>query len=172
VRKRKQQEGFRQTTSKVCAAIFNILKERVHNVVFLDLYAGEGTVGLEALRKGAKEAIFVENNPQRCEAIRKKAEKYRFLSRSKIYCMDVYRFILKTKKINMKFDIVFLDPPYQSDEAMKVLHLFDERILKGDSLVIVEHFFKIPLPEKIGVLRLSKKYTYGDTILSLYILNL
>jgi|Deesub1362A_J573_1020465.scaffolds.fasta_scaffold27090_1 16S rRNA (guanine(966)-N(2))-methyltransferase RsmD len=160
--------SFRQTTAIVRAAIFNILGNNLEGLRFVDLYAGSGTVGIEALKKGANEVIFVEKNPLRCKTVKKLLRESGLEGKARLYCMDAFQFILKMKKKEEKADVVFLDPPYQSEEIMKILPLFDRGILTEDSTVIVEHFYKRSLPEKVGELSLRKRYSYGDTALSIY----
>jgi len=156
---------FRRTTSKVKTAIFNILSNKIHNACFLELYAGTGAIGIEALKKGASKVVFVEKNPLNCKFIKKAIKSYKLDNKCSVIKEDVFKFIHK-RNID-KFDIVFMDPPYQSDEVMKILPYL-KWILCKDAFVLVEHYFKKTLPERIDDLIVKKRYKYGDTSLTLY----
>jgi 16S rRNA (guanine(966)-N(2))-methyltransferase RsmD len=162
-------EKLRPTSSKVREALFDILREKIQGAVFVDLYAGTGTVGLEALSRGGKKAIFVESNDLRVSAIKRNTDKFEFNERAEVVKCSAYKFLEKSSAANKRFDIFFLDPPYHSDEINKVLPLICEKELLNDGgIVIVEHFFKKKIPETVGKLRINRSYRYGDTMLTLY----
>jgi 16S rRNA (guanine966-N2)-methyltransferase len=162
-------EKLRPTSSKVREALFDILKEKIQGAVFVDLYAGTGTVGLEALSRGGKKAIFVESDDLRVSTIRRNADKFGFKERAEVVKCSAYNFLEKSSAANERFDIFFLDPPYHSDEINKVLPLIGEKELLNDGgIVIVEHFFKKKIPETAGKLMINRSYRYGDTMLTLY----
>jgi 16S rRNA (guanine966-N2)-methyltransferase len=160
---------LRPTASKVREALFNIIGTNIVGASFLDLYAGTGAVGFEALSRGAEGVVFVEINPIRCRVIKELAKSLGYKDKIKIYKMDVFKYLLGTKKRGEAFDFIFIDPPYQSEEIMKILPLLsDGLILSRDGIIIVEHFSKIALPEEIGNLKTKKTYKYGDTSLTTY----
>lgn len=160
---------LRPTTSKVREALFNIIRDKINGAIFLDLYAGTGTVGFEALSRGAKEAIFVENNLERANMIKKIAEKLGFTERCSIVKENAENFISKADSNNNLFDIIFLDPPYQTNMLENILNIIAERnIISNNGTVIAEHFKKKVLPENIGNLKIKKSYRYGDTMLTFY----
>ncbi len=137
--------------------------------VFLDLYAGTGTVGFEALSRGAKKSVFVENNPERANMLKKIAEKLGFTEKCSIIKENAENFISKTDLNKDLFDIIFIDPPYHADIIENILNIVAEKnIIHDNGIVIAEHFKKKVLPEKIGNLRLKKSYRYGDTMLTFY----
>ncbi len=159
--------ALRRTTSRVKKAFFDIVGERIKEAVFLDLYAGEGGMGIEALKRGASSVVFVEVSKRNAMVINRKLRELKNL-KAIVYEMEVIRF-LRDYSGKASFDIVFADPPYESSEyepLMCALPLF--RGLKGDTLICIEHFHKRSLPEKAGSLVLLKRYRYGDTLLSFY----
>lgn len=165
----KEEDKLRPTSSKVREAIFDILRERIIGSTFVDLYAGSGSVGIEALSRGAGYAVFVEANPLRIRIIEQLINEFGFKDKTRVIRSKAYDFIGKEAKKGSSFDIMFLDPPYQSEELMKILPFIGKtRLLKPDGLIIAEHFSKRALPEVIEGLRMVKSYRYGDTSLTLY----
>jgi 16S rRNA (guanine966-N2)-methyltransferase len=167
---------LRPTSAKVRQAIFNIIGDRIIDSVFLDLYAGTGAVGIEALSRGAKKTVFVDDNSLRISIIKKLLEKFGLKDMARVVKDRASNFIKKTESV---FDIIFVDPPYASGELDMVLPLIDEKGILGDNgIVIAEHPskktppFTSPLDKGgirgVGSLRLIKTYKYGDTSLSLY----
>jgi 16S rRNA (guanine(966)-N(2))-methyltransferase RsmD len=162
-------ERLRPTSAKVREALFDIIRSRIDGAGFVDLYAGTGTVGLEALSRGAGSAIFVEPDKLRADTISNIMDKFGFRDRAFVIRGYAAEFIAKASAENNRYDIFFLDPPYQSDEIEKVMPMIDEKgILSDNGRLIVEHFFKKKLPETFGRLKLLKQYKYGDTMLTLY----
>ncbi|MBM4139931.1 MAG: 16S rRNA (guanine(966)-N(2))-methyltransferase RsmD [Nitrospira sp.] len=160
---------LRPTSSKVREALFDIMKGRIEGASFVDLYAGTGTVGLEALSRGAGKAVFVEPDKVRARMIKENAERFGFSKKVIVVNCSAYEFLKKAYAEKEYFDIFFLDPPYYSEEIMKTLPLIAEkRLLNRGGTVIVEHFFKKKLPETAGELKMLKSYRYGDTMLTLY----
>lgn len=162
-------EKLRPTSSKVREALFDIIREKIEGAIFVDLYAGTGTIGLEALSRGAGKVMFVEPDQLRFRTIRENADKFGFRERASVVKGRAYEFLKKLSVGKASFDIFFLDPPYHSGEISKVLPLIGEKgLLKEDGIVIVEHFFKKTLPEITGKLKIDRRYRYGDTMLTLY----
>ena len=130
---------------------------------------GPGTVGLEALSRGAGSAIFVEPDKLRADTISNNMDKFGFKDRAIVIRGYAAEFIEKASAENDRYDIFFLDPTYQSDEIEKVMPMIDENgLLSDNGLLIVEHFFKKKLPETFGSLKMLKRYKYGDTMLTFY----
>lgn len=162
-------ERLRPTSSKVREALFDILRNRLEGAHFVDLYAGSGTVGLEALSRGAGLVVFVEPDKFRTVMIQRNIESMGFSGNASISRTDAEKFLKKAALNSSEYDILFLDPPYRSEEIGKVLPLIGtSKILNDEGLVIAEHFFKKALPRIAGSLILSKQYRYGDTVLTLY----
>ncbi len=165
----KRTSRLRQTSSKVKKALFDIIGNMIHGRVFLDLYAGLGGVGMEALRKGAGYAVFVELSRKNSESIKKRLFEHRMDKMADVFTMDVSRFLKTTPSGDMKFDIIFADPPYESTEYRILVELLpDFKGLSQETMIIIEHFHRMTLPERIGDFVILKRYRYGDTILSIY----
>ncbi len=159
--------AVRPTADQVKAALFNILADRIAGARFLDLYAGTGNIGIEALSRGAQQATFVESSPAMGRLLRANLQRCGFERLAEIRLIPVSRFLKQHHE--SPYDIVFLDPPYRTEEAEKVLpSLGHDAIIRANGVVIVEHFHKSPPVDRIGHLALVKTYRYGDTCLSVY----
>ena len=162
-------ERLRPTSSKVREALFDILRNKIEGASFVDLYAGTGTVGLEALSRGAERSFFVEPDDLRIRTIKNNVLGLGFLEQAAVEKGRAYEFLQKATAENESFDIFFIDPPYDSEEIEKILPLLgEEGLVNEDGIVIVEHFFKRHVPEKAGRLKMKRNYRYGDTMLTLY----
>ena len=166
-RKLKAPFGIRPTQDKVRKAVFDILGD-IEGLTFLELFAGSGAVGFEALSRGAKGVILVEANPDSISVIK---ENLAILKPENciLYPSESQKVIENLYKSRKTFDIIFFDPPYRQDLAKKTLQTLEAcDILAPDGLIVAQHFKKENLPENLGVLTLIRQYTYGDTLLSLY----
>ena len=160
----------RPTQDRVREALFNVIREIVPGSRALDLYAGSGALGLEALSRGAHSLIFVDNN---IKCVRIIKDNLSFLGeaagRAQVFKLNAGKAIDGFKEKRVKFDIIFLDPPYGRELAKNCLIKIDAcDILAKHGFVIAEHFMKDEMPEKTDNLRLFKEKKYGDTILSFY----
>lgn len=165
----KECQSLRPTSSKVREAIFNILREGVIDSVFLDLYAGTGAVGMEALSRGAKTVFFVESDFDRADKIQKALIDMGMSEKTRMIRKKASDFLNAAEQNGMKFDILFLDPPYYSDELENLLYLISEKGLVNDNgMLMAEHFSKKKLQLEIGNLVQKKNYKYGDTMLTLF----
>lgn len=160
-------DSFRATSSKVRESVFNILRERIKDSVFIDLYAGSGAVGFEAMSRGAAKVFFVESDGKRAGRIEELLRGCGCRARAVIVRDRAEDFIRKSGQL---FDIVFLDPPYDSGDMEAIMPVLGGGgMLAPDAVVIAEHPSKKPLPDDAGVLRKKKEYKYGDTMLSLFV---
>ncbi len=167
-----QKRSLRPTTGKVREAVFNILRDKIDNARFLDLYAGTGAVGVEALNKGASEAVFVETIRSNTTNIKRLIEKFDLTGKSRIISQKAVSFIDWAELNGLSFDIIFLDPPYHTDEIIQILSAIGKsNILKEEGIVIAEHFAKRQLPDEFGILKKVKDYVYGDSVLSFFVKN-
>jgi len=164
-----RQKTVRPTTGKVREALFNILRDRIRDAKFLDLYAGTGIIGIEALKQGASEVVLVEQTKGSVKSIHEVITKNRFTDKARVIEQKAVSYIKWAGDNQFAFDIIFLDPPYHSDEIMLVLSAIDSTpVLKEGGVVIAEHFAKRVLPEKFHNLHRTKDYKYGDSVLSVY----
>ncbi len=162
-------KSIRPTSSKVREALFNIIGPDITGASFLDLYAGTGAVGFEALSRGAERCVFVDINPLRISLIKKLAQEYGFRDSVKTYRMKAFSYLKKAATMDIRFDYIFIDPPYQSEEIMLVVPcVAKHRLIKDKGMVIVEHFSKRRLDDEVDSLIKIKEYNYGDTTLTTY----
>ncbi|MBI5195700.1 MAG: 16S rRNA (guanine(966)-N(2))-methyltransferase RsmD [Nitrospirae bacterium] len=160
---------LRPTTSKVREAVFNILRDKIHDARFLDLYAGTGAIGIEALKHGASEVIFVDAGRSYTQSITQIISKKGFARKSRVITKKVLPLLQGGELKDMSFDIIFLDPPYHKEELNEALTAIGKsHMLKREGVVIAEHFVKKQLPHEFGSLMFLKDYRYGDTVLSFY----
>ena len=159
--------GIRPTQNKVRKALFDILGD-VEGLSFLELFAGSGGVGFEAVSKGARELTLVEYNRDCLLAIRKNIASLALKS-CNLYPLETEKAIRTLNKDKHEFDIIFLDPPYYQGLAKKTLQILGAYdILAPCGFVVIQHFKKDELPEESGKLKLVKETRYGDTVLSFY----
>lgn len=162
-------DELRPTSAKVREAVFDILQNSIKDAIFLDLYAGTGAIGFEALSRGAKQIYFAENNQMRSESIKKNISTIDGTDRACVYRETAQDFLKRASKSGICFDIVFADPPYASNETGKLIFLMSEYdILREGGCLIIEHSSKSALPEELSSLRVVRNYRYGDTELTLY----
>lgn len=163
-------KDIRPTSDKVREALFEILKSAIEESIFMDLYCGSGAVGIEALSRGAKRVIFVDNNIRSILALKRNIKIFNIAQYSiDIYTKEVIKFLKAFEKQALEPDIIFLDPPYYRDIAKNtLLELSKCDILTKHALVIVEAFKKDILSERIGNLEKFRSCKYGDTKLEFY----
>ena len=129
----------RPTLDNVKEAIFSMLFYKCRDARVLDLFAGSGALGLEALSRGAKEAVFVDANPKACSVIKANLEKSRLGSDAAVFNIDAKKYLQKAAGAGLKFDIIFLDPPYALGLLDEVLNFIDElKLLNPEGLVVCE----------------------------------
>ena len=159
----------RPTSDKVKEAIFNIIQIRIPNSLVLDLFAGTGNLGLEALSRGASKAIFIDRDINAVKTIRKNCYNLGYQDHVEIYRNDAARGLTELSKRDILFDIVFMDPPYAKGYEESLLQLiYEANILHNDSIVIVEHDSKTILPDRIAELCRYDFRKYGGTGVSFY----
>ncbi len=167
--KKGEGDELRPTSAKVREALFDIIRKDLPGSIFLDLYAGTGGVGIEALSRGAAKAVMVETNALRVRMIQHLLAEFGFSDRATVVNLRAYDFLEREREKGRRYDIIFVDPPYDSEELTKVLPFLGEgKVIRKGGLVIAEHFFKAKLPGSMGGLALVKGYRYGDTVLTLY----
>ena len=162
----------RPTSDRLRETLFNVLAPRVAGAIFLDLYAGSGAVGIEALSRGAKEAIFVENAEPALRAIRANLSS---LGIRGGYALEPRAAAAALKRLAVSgrvVDLVFLDPPYgeiaEYELALGTLGGKCRDALAPDAVVIAEHLKKLDLAERYGALARFRLLKQGDSALSFY----
>ena len=162
--------AMRPTSDRLRETLFNVLGAAIEDSLFIDLYAGTGAIGIEAISRGAREAIFVEAHPAAVRLIRENLESLQIASRVELIAADAARALEMLAKRKLLADFIFLDPPYeQVEERVNLLELLDASHLVAPSgIVIVEHSVKTELPERFDRLELSRLLEQGDAALSFY----
>ena len=127
----------RPTLDNVKEAIFSMLFDKCPDARVLDLFAGSGAMGIEALSRGAEYAVFADSNPKACAVVKANLDKARFTNDAKVFTVDAESFLKKLSTGNEKFDIIFLDPPYALGLMDKVIELISEYDLLAENGVIV-----------------------------------
>ena len=158
----------RPTADQVRIALMDTLMPRLPDARLLDLFAGAGGVGLEALSRGAAHATFVERDPRALDAL---VENIRILDlepRTHVARGDVVRQLARLAGQDRRFEIVFLDPPYATDDAERALAALGAgTLIAPEGLVIAQHLTKRRLPE-FGCLRAFRDRRFGETSLTFF----
>jgi len=154
--------GTRPITDRVKETLFAILGERVPDARVLDLYAGSGAIGIEALSRGATSATFVEQARPALAVLRTNLERTRMADRATVQPLDVGRFLAGTD--DGPWDLVFLDPPYEVRDIVAPLRAVAPH-LAPDAMVVIKHFWRTDLPAVDGLDPVRQR-RFGETMLS------
>jgi 16S rRNA (guanine(966)-N(2))-methyltransferase RsmD len=158
----------RPTSDRLRETLFNVIAGRVPDSRFLDLCAGSGAVGIEALSRGAAHATFVDRSRRSCQLIESNLDLCRVPEEQRdIYCSEVFEF-LKQNQSN-PWDLIFLDPPYKENYLRILEILGSAKLLNDEGLLVVEHHHKTELPETTGNLRRARVLKQSDSSLSFYL---
>jgi 16S rRNA (guanine966-N2)-methyltransferase len=164
-----RRSDLRPTSDQVKEALFSIAGAWIPNAAVLDLYAGTGAIGIEALSRGARRVTFVESDPAALRLLRANLARCALSHGVGIHAGRVGKFLRHRASWNGPYDVVFADPPYASEEELIGLaNWLDEGLVADDAIAIVEHASKTPVPEMLGPLIRIRSYRYGDTSLTLY----
>ena len=157
----------RPTADRVREAVFNILASEVVGARVLDLFAGTGCLGLEALSRGARQAVFIDNHQQPVSVIKKNIVACRVESVSQVIRSDLRYNMNRISVGGGDFDLVFMDPPYNQGLIEPTLVLLDtKKLLKRNSIVMVEHTHLEPIGENITPFIVKDQRKYGKTLVS------
>ena len=166
--------ALRPTSDKLRETLFNVLGELVVDARFVDLFAGTGAVGIEALSRGAREAIFVEKHPPAVGLIKKNLESLEIRDGTRVFTSDALhalkRLADETSATHSPINLLFLDPPYAEEQQyVSVLSfLGGANLLAENAVVIAEHQRSLDLPESFGKLERVRVLRQGDAALSFY----
>ncbi len=159
--------SLRPTSDRVKESIFNILSEEIEGGVVLDLFAGTGNLGIEALSRGAKNVIFVEKGRHALGLIQRNLAQLGLEERSEVLPIDAIRAIGILKQRGKTFDVIFMDPPYEKGLVEKTLvKLRSHQIYDKDSILVVEHHRRELLPPIIHGWNLIRRREMGETVVS------
>lgn len=159
----------RPTTDKVKESIFNIIGPYFTGGMALDLYAGSGGLGIEALSRGVDSVIFVDQNRKAIEIVKQNITFCGFEKRAEVYRNDADRALKALIKREIAFSYIFLDPPYAKQNIVNEISIIvDFELLVRDGMIVCEHGRAVALPETIGEVHKQREETYGDTTVSIY----
>lgn len=159
--------SIRPTLDRVKETIFNILGKEVEGKVVLDLFAGTGNLGMEALSRGALKTVFVEKAKEALRIIQKNLLQSGFALRSEVISKDVRRAIPLLERRGDAFDLIFMDPPYEKGWVQKILNqLRDHPIYHRGTILVIEHSRREPIPADLSGWEIIRQRMIGDTVLS------
>ncbi len=165
---------IRPTLDRVKESFFNLIGQGLENRTFLDLFAGTGAMGIEALSRSAEKVFFVEKNPEAQAIITRNLEKCRMtdaITRWQLLRQGALQAIPVLQEQGARFDFIYVDPPFADDLYQSTLSAL-EGVLEKDGWVIVEHFHKTELQERYGRLKSFKDRRLGDSCLSFFQMEL
>jgi 16S rRNA (guanine966-N2)-methyltransferase len=160
---------IRPTADRTKETLFQIIAAEVPEARVLDLFAGTGNLGIEALSRGARWVLFVDAAKEAVTIIRENLSLVNFDHRSEVWQEDVFSALARLKRIGDRFDLVFSDPPYEHQLVERPLHLLAHGdLIEENGLVVVEHHRNDPLSRRVATLRMSDERRFGDTVLSFF----
>lgn len=166
--------ALRPTSDYLRETLFNVLGTAVAGSRFLDVFAGTGAIGIEALSRGAREAVFIEKHAPAAALIRRNLESLGIRSGYRVLPVDALRGLetlsAKHRETDAAFDFAFLDPPYAAadDYSRALRFLAAATFISPDSLIIAEHRRHFELPDNVGELIRTRVLRHGDSALSFF----
>jgi 16S rRNA (guanine(966)-N(2))-methyltransferase RsmD len=159
----------RPTADRVKESIFNIMGNIVIDAVVLDLFAGTGNLGLEALSRGADCAVFIDKSANSIEIIRENALHTKLIDKTEIYKNDVFKGLAKLEQSQREFDLIFCDPPYNKGFINMILAKIDDsNLLTSDGIIMMEHSQHETVKKEWKTLNLRRMEKYGETLVSFW----
>ena len=161
---------LRPTSDRLRETLFNILGPTIEGSTFVDVYAGTGAVGIEALSRGAREAIFIEKHAAAAHLVRRNLESLGIGAEADLLVADAVRGLQLLVARRSHANFIFLDPPYANEEEYeRALDFLDRApLLTPGGLIIVEHAKRMSLPERLEELERVRVIEQGDAALSFY----
>ena len=160
---------LRPTGDRVKEALFNILPHDLSGRKVLDLFAGTGNLSIEALSRGAEEAVLVDVSREATQVIEENVRALGLTARSRVLTASTFPSVRMLSRKNERFDLIFLDPPYDKElvgETLKAIAA--EGLLAESGVVVAEHSVREKVQERYGALVLTDRRRYGDTQLSFF----
>ena len=155
------------SSGKVKEALFSMLAGHIEDARVLDLFAGSGALGLEALSRGADFCVFVDNNKDSLYTVKHNIRNLSLEDRTRVLNRH-YNDALKSLEGDF-FDLIILDPPYMEENISEILNRISQKnLLAKNGLVVVEHKFTTKIPDETDFLKLEKSKKYGNTGLAIY----
>jgi 16S rRNA (guanine966-N2)-methyltransferase len=161
--------GTRPTTDKVKEAVFSMIGPYFEGGTALDLFAGTGGLGIEALSRGMEHAIFIDMEPKSIETIHANLRATRLTSQAEVYRNEAERALKVLAKREILVDVVFLDPPYRLKNADELLQQMHERsLLQDQATIVIEHDSKYEYPDNFSHFICIRKALYGESAITIY----
>ncbi len=161
-------EGTRPTMDRVKESLFGSIQEYIDNSIVLDLFAGSGNLGIEAISNGASRCYFIDNNKKCIKVIQDNIKQFGIENQAIIIQNDYQKVLEYFKDNSIMFDIIFVDPPYQYKIMNEILDkVRDYNLLNNDGVIILEYSFD-KLSDNINGYHLLKYKKYGDKFISIY----
>jgi 16S rRNA (guanine(966)-N(2))-methyltransferase RsmD len=159
----------RPTSDRVKEALFSIIANYIPDADVIDLFAGTGSLGIEALSRGAKKAVFVDKSKDCYELIKGNLEHTKLTDKAVIIATGIQEAIPGIAKQMSKFDIILMDPPYRKNLVKETLTILSNNdIMNENCIIIAEHDKSDEVPSEVGRIKLIRTQKYKDTILSIY----
>lgn len=162
-------EGTRPTMDRVKESLFGMIQDYIKDSTVLDLFAGSGNLGVEAISNGAKIAYFIDNNPEVIKVLNKNIANLDIQSKSRVILSDWKKALNTFATQNIKFDLIFIDPPYAYDVYEKILNKVSTLNLLSDNGLIIMEYSNLHLPTTYENLTLYKERNYGNKSINIYI---
>ncbi|MDN4066787.1 16S rRNA (guanine(966)-N(2))-methyltransferase RsmD [Paenibacillus sp. FSL R5-0407] len=161
--------GTRPTTDKVKEALFSMIGPYFDGGAVLDLFAGTGGLGIEALSRGMDKAVFVDLEYKSIEVVRSNLKAAGLEDKAEVYKNDAERALKALAKREATFDLVFLDPPYRLKHVDKLMETMDSlKLLKPEATIVVEYDSSFEYPDSFGPFKEVRKAKYGEAAVSVY----
>ena len=164
-------DGTRPTMDRVKESVFATINDNLKDSVFLDLFAGSGQIGIEAISNGAKLCYFIDNNKEVIKVLNKNITNLNIKDNSKIILSDWKKFLNDCANNNIKFDIIFVDPPYDYLVYEKILDKVSTLNLLNPNGIIILEYQNLKLKDKYNNLILYKEKKYGNKSVNIYKTN-
>ncbi|WP_059053684.1 16S rRNA (guanine(966)-N(2))-methyltransferase RsmD [Paenibacillus senegalimassiliensis] len=161
--------GTRPTTDKVKEAIFSMIGPYFDGGAALDLFAGTGGLGIEALSRGMDKAVFIDKDAKSLETVRHNLQVTGLGEQAEVYKNDAERALKALAKREVLFDLIFLDPPYRLKHGDALMMQMDElKLLSPQATVVLEYESDYVYPARFGPFLQTRKAEYGETTVSIY----
>jgi 16S rRNA (guanine966-N2)-methyltransferase len=161
--------GTRPTTDKVKEAIFSMIGPYFDGGLGLDLFAGTGGLGIEALSRGIDRVIFIDMEKTSIQVVEENLSALGFKEQAEVYRNEAQRALKVLAKRGLKFDLIFLDPPYRMKNADEILLQMQQmEMLQDQAVVLVEHESGYAYVDEIGHFQVRKRSIYGETAITIY----
>ena len=161
-------DGTRPTMDRVKESLFGMIQDNIKDSIVLDLFAGSGQLGIEAISNGAKLCYFTDNNNEVIKVLNKNITNLKIQNNAKVILTDWKKFLNECANSKLKFDIIFVDPPYDYDVYEKILEKVSTLdLLNEDGLIILEHH-NLKFKDSYNDLKLYKEKRYGNKSVNIY----